>query len=75
MGSMNGHHEYTYDNGDLYSGEFKDGKRCGKGIYTSIKGHKYDGMWENDMRNVSYLNIILHLFNRDKVQCYSHQQS
>ena len=37
------------DNGDSYTGQFKDDKKHGKGILTSLNGRTYDGCWENDI--------------------------
>ncbi len=31
------------------------GKRHGTGVYMSVKGHRYEGNWVNDMRNVRHL--------------------
>ena len=39
----------TFDNGDSYTGQFKDDKKHGKGILTSLNGRTYDGCWENDI--------------------------
>ena len=35
-----------FENGDTYTGGFKDGKKHGRGILTSLNGRKYDGNWE-----------------------------
>jgi hypothetical protein len=44
-----------YSNGDIYEGEWKNGKRDGKGtiIYGNgeFKGDKYVGDWLNDIKN------------------------
>ena len=37
--------EETYANGDIYEGEYRDGKRNGHGIYTFANGAVYDGEW------------------------------
>lgn len=75
FGARNGHHELVYENGDTYLGEFKDGKRHGRGIYMSTKGHRYEGNWSNDMRNVtshSFVHDIFLTFGiREKVPCFS----
>ncbi len=34
-----------------YWGEWKDGKRSGKGIYTFENGNKFEGEWANSLRN------------------------
>jgi hypothetical protein len=33
--------------GDSYEGEWKDGKKHGKGLYKSLDGYSYDGEWKN----------------------------
>ena len=38
----------TYDNGDIYYGEFIDGKRWGKGSLTNSDGTVSKGEWQND---------------------------
>jgi hypothetical protein len=42
---------YTTANGDKYVGEFKDGKKHGKGAMKWADGFKYEGDWENDLRH------------------------
>ena len=34
-----------------YTGEWKDGKKNGKGVYVYQNGHKYDGEWKDNKRN------------------------
>jgi hypothetical protein len=46
----NGTGKKTYDNGDVYDGELKDGKHHGKGKYTFATGSIYDGDWEDGKR-------------------------
>ena len=41
----------TYDNGDKYVGQMKDGKRNGQGTMTYANGDKYVGQWNDDQRN------------------------
>jgi hypothetical protein len=38
---------YTYDNGDRYEGEWKNGERHGKGTMDYADGNKYTGTWVN----------------------------
>ena len=40
-----------YDNGDIYKGEFIDGKRNGFGICIYSNREKYEGLWKNDLMN------------------------
>lgn len=37
------------DDGSTYTGQFKDDKKHGKGILTSLNNRKYDGYWDNDV--------------------------
>ena len=37
-----------YDNGDVYKGEFIDGKRSGFGICIFSNKDKYEGLWKDD---------------------------
>jgi len=39
----------TYENGDIYYGEFTNGKKWGKGTLTSVDGTISKGKWENDV--------------------------
>ena len=42
----------TYQNNDIYEGDFLDGKREGRGIYRYFeKGDKYEGQWEDNARH------------------------
>lgn len=41
----------TYPNGEIYEGEFKDGKKHGQGTYTYLSGDKYIGGFENDKKH------------------------
>lgn len=43
----NGQRTITYDNGDKYEGEIKDGKRHGQGKYTKPSGYMYEGEWKD----------------------------
>ena len=38
-----------FESGDTYTGGFKDDKKHGKGILTSLNGRKYNGNWEADV--------------------------
>ncbi|OQR95557.1 phosphatidylinositol-4-phosphate 5-kinase [Thraustotheca clavata] len=42
----------VFSNGDTYEGEFKNGYRCGKGVYTYQQGARvYDGEWKLSLRH------------------------
>ncbi len=43
----NGQGTETYNDGDKYVGEFKDGKRHGQGTFTWSDGDKYIGKWKD----------------------------
>ena len=50
----------TYENGDIYEGDFIDGKRQGTGIYRYAKtGHRYEGGWDENVKK----NIGKMLYN------------
>jgi len=44
----NGKGTYIWENGDKYSGEFKDGERNGKGTFTDNVGNFYIGEWKDN---------------------------
>ena len=41
----------TYSNGDVYKGEFKAGKKEGRGKLTLANGDIYDGEFKADMKD------------------------
>lgn len=43
--------EYFPESNDSYDGEFKAGKRDGDAVYYWENGDRYEGKWENDVRN------------------------
>jgi len=51
MGAKNGKFRQEYRNGDVYDGHFVNGQRDGYGVYISAAGHRYEGMWKDDMRH------------------------
>ena len=52
---------YKYDNGDLYKGEFIDGKRHGFGICIFANKEIYEGIWKNDLMH----SIGKYTYNND----------
>ena len=50
-GERNGNGSYTYENGEIYDGEWKDGKYNGQGTYSYANGEIYDGEWKDGMWN------------------------
>lgn len=42
--------KYTWNNGDVYDGNWVEGEMTGKGTYVWINGNKYDGDWLNGNR-------------------------
>ena len=48
---VNGKGKYVYANGDIYEGDFVNGKREGQGTYTNKYGNYYTGEWKNDKQN------------------------
>lgn len=38
----------TYNNGDVYEGQFIKGERCGTGSYWFNKIYKYTGEWKHN---------------------------
>jgi hypothetical protein len=39
-----------YNNGDIYEGQWNDGKRNGYGVLTKRNGDHFEGHWVNDLR-------------------------
>jgi hypothetical protein len=48
---MNGQGKFTYTNGDVYDGEWKNGLKSGQGLYTFTNGDVYDGEWKNGLKS------------------------
>jgi hypothetical protein len=38
----------THANGDIYQGEWVDGKANGMGVFVDTNGSMYEGMWQDD---------------------------
>jgi hypothetical protein len=47
-GEYHGTGAYRYANGDVYSGEWENGKRHGRGTYRRADGKVYEGLWKNN---------------------------
>ena len=47
----NGKGKFTYDDGSIYEGQFKDGCFNGFGIYKWTNGDHFEGMYKDDVRN------------------------
>ncbi|MDB0438113.1 hypothetical protein C4R89_00990 [Clostridioides difficile] len=45
---LKGEKVFKYDNGDLYKGEFIDGKKNGFGTYIFSSKERYEGLWKDD---------------------------
>jgi hypothetical protein len=43
--------EFTYPNGNLYDGDYVDGKNCGEGKFTFSEGDAYEGDWKDNMHH------------------------
>eukprot|EP00808_Paulinella_micropora_P003421 g29939.t1 len=43
--------KHVYASGAVYKGDFVNGQRHGRGVYTSKEGHRYEGQWLYDMRH------------------------
>jgi len=48
--ARNGHVVVTYPNNSTYRGQFKDGKRHGRGTLIDAQGTKHEGEWRCDKR-------------------------
>lgn len=40
-----------FDDGSSYSGEWKDGKIEGRGVFMWVNGDRFEGEWKNDLQN------------------------
>ena len=40
--------KYRWDNGDIYMGDWKNGKRTGQGTYTTSEGNRYVGTFKDN---------------------------
>ncbi|CRH01310.1 conserved Plasmodium protein, unknown function [Plasmodium relictum] len=48
---LHGRGVLKYVNGDVYEGEFSNGKKEGKGKWTDKEGNSYDGYWKEDRKH------------------------
>lgn len=60
---IHGNYTKIYENGDKYSGNFKNGLRHGKGTYIHADGEKYVGDWEYGNRTGFGELITTHGYN------------
>ncbi|CAE7734662.1 PIP5K8 [Symbiodinium sp. CCMP2592] len=51
QGNMDGRARCTFPSGNMYEGDWKDGKRNGTGTHTFANGGVYVGEWKDDKRN------------------------
>eukprot|EP00978_Attheya_sp_CCMP212_P013942 scaffold35278_cov54-Attheya_sp.AAC.3 len=47
---LHGHCKETFENGNMYEGEMKNGMMDGEGTYTEVYG-RYEGNWKDDKRD------------------------
>jgi hypothetical protein len=47
----NGKGRLTYENGDVYEGNFDNDLREGWGVFIHADGTKYEGQWEMDQQH------------------------
>ena len=45
--------KYVWANGDIYFGDYSDGRRDGYGTYTYSDGRQYRGYWKSGMKDGS----------------------
>ena len=51
QGNPEGFGKMTYENQDVYEGEWINGVRDGNGVFTYINGDVYKGSWKNNMKS------------------------
>ena len=55
--------KFTWANGDIYEGEFRDHSRNGFGILKYNDGRRYEGEWKNDKKNGKGIKEIQFIHN------------
>jgi len=55
----NGHVVVTYPNNSTYRGQFRDGKRHGRGTLTDAQGTMHDAEWKHDKRQGKGTEVYL----------------
>lgn len=55
----NGHVVVTYPDNSTYRGQFRDGKRHGRGTLTDAQGTKHDAEWRYDKRQGKGIEVYL----------------
>ena len=56
---------FSYSNGDMYNGDWKNGVKEGKGTYKYHNGDKYIGDWKSDYKEGQGICIY---GNKDKYE-------
>ena len=51
QGNPEGFGKMTYENQDVYEGEWINGIRDGNGVFTYLNGYVYKGSWKNNMKS------------------------
>tara|TARA_B110000285_G_C14919470_1_gene511888 strand:- start:135 stop:392 length:258 start_codon:yes stop_codon:yes gene_type:complete len=41
----------SHSNGDIYQGQWRNGKAQGFGVFLDYDGSMYDGQWKNDLQH------------------------
>lgn len=62
---LDGVGEFHYKNGDIYFGEWSEGKKCGKGILNRPDGFRYEGNFFNNKYNGQG---IIYFHNEDRFE-------